>query len=334
MSHSPLQFVASAEKTLPPSCLICGEETQLIEEARAGMCRHFSAEQRVSVDLAKLQPSDKMLGQSGDLFGCEAQLYQLNSSGKPSAEGLHFIEQLHSRLQKPDRMMVLLLDIDYKLKKAVWFKKLGEMLPTVLCNRLSPEAAQPWLQRWLQQHDIRLSADARQFLALQTEGNLFAARQAIAKLALRADSAEYDMQAARTVLSDGARYDILDLSDAIYAGEPQRALTILRQLHADGVATVLIQWSILSVLNNVAALKNGNKPFAWGKQLAALKTLAQKINDPQLYRLTRQAAHADRAIKGVADGDALDILSNLAAYLAGRQGGVKIMLPYFSFPSQ
>lgn len=323
-----LNFIEQAEKAPPPACIISGEETQLMEEARSAVCKHFSAENRRIIDLDKPLPEDEMAGTGKGLFGGGAELFQLFSTGKPSAAGLALVEALCQRVAAPDALMMVIGEWDYKYKKAAWFKKLSEHMPAVLCERLSAKDAKMWLRRWAAQAQLPLPDEALDFLGRQTEGNLFAAKQAIAKIALSAAGQPPDAQALRAALADGARYDVLDLSDAIYAGEPLRALTVLRQLRADRIPDTLIQWSVMNIINNITATQSGGRAPVWGWQAAALKRLAGKTSAAALARLTRQAAHADRAFKGVAGGEGADILCGIVMRLAAQQGGVKMNLPY------
>ena len=326
---NPLAFINKIEKQPPFACLLCGEETQLLEEMRAGVCRHFNGDNRHFIDLDKIRTKDEISYQSNGLFSSSAELFQLYAVGKPSASGLTFIEKIHKCLQPPNCLMIILSEWDYKYKKAAWFRNLADTIPTVLCSRISPLEAEKWNVRWAAQAQVSLSKDALHFLNNQTEGNLFAAKQAIVKLSLVTGGQVANKQMVRRVLADGARYDIFDLVDAIYAGAPARAISILRHLRNDNVADTLIQWSVFNVLNNIAAAQRGGRVLAWGEQLGAVKQLAEKINDCTLHYLLRQAAHVDRSTKGVAAGDSEDILCGIVTRLAALQRDVKITLPYF-----
>ena len=312
----------------PAACLLAGEEVQLIEEVRTSIRRHFAAAEHQQIDLDYLTQSDLMVGRNKDLFSTSAELYELVSQGKPSNEALRYINELSEIVQPPDCLLVVILDWDYKYKKAAWFKNLSAQLEPALCQRLTPAQALPWIEHWAQENGLTLTADEAALLSQQTEGNLIAAKQTVTKLRLT-DAAFADGQRVRQVLSDGARYDIFDLSDAIYNGNGARALAVLRHLRAAGVADVLIQWSLVSVINNVAARKDGKRVFLPGKQTAALDKMASHITAGALYALTRHAAYADRVIKGVAAGDSGSMLCSLAARLTAYRRGVKIILPHY-----
>ena len=297
---------------------------------RSSIRQPFNADDCYRIDLQKLLPEHLLYGTNKGLFSNANELFQLFSTGKPSSDALTFIEKMQARVRPPDSLMVIILEWDYKYKKAAWFKKLSEQMPTVICEQLPPAEAKAWIKRWAVQQQVALPEPLVHFLSEQTEGNLFAAKQAITKLALIVNNKQTpDLPLLRTVLADGARYDILDLSDAIYNCNPARALAILQCLRTDGIADTLIQWSINNVLNNIAAIKNNERVFAWGAQLQAVQQLARHISDNALYQLIRQAAYADRVIKGVAIGDSESILGNLTARLATANSGVKITLPKY-----
>lgn len=324
----PKPFDCVRQKKPPAACLLAGEEVQLIEEVRLSIRRHFAPQDHYRVALDYLKQSDLMIGKNKGLFSNSNELYELISQGKPSADALLYISDMSNCVQPPDCLLVVIIDWDYKYKKAAWFKKLSDKLSPVICSRQPPAQAAGWIEHWATESGLTLTADDVRFLSSQTEGNLIAAKQAIIKLALT-DSAAADEKRLRQVLTDGARYDIFDLSDAIYSGDGARALSVLRQLRAAGVADVLIQWNLVNIINNVAALRDGKRVFLPGRQTAALESMAKHIGRNALYALTRHAAYTDRVIKGVAGGDSDSMLCALAARLTAYRRGVKMTLPRY-----
>ena len=72
------------------------------------------------------------------------------------------------------------------------------------------------------------------FLAERCEGNLIAARQEIEKLGLLLPEGDLDPEAVERAVTDVARYDVFQLSEAWLAPDAPRALRIIDALQADG----------------------------------------------------------------------------------------------------
>ena len=153
---------------------------------------------------------------------------------------------------------------------------------------------------------LELSADAVALLAEATEGNLLAAQQEIEKLRLRFGAgARLGRRELSDVFGDSARYQILQLTEAIGAGEAARALRILAGLRAEGDEPVRVLWWL------VRALRTNSEP------MRLLPTA----------RLVARAARVDRVAKGQAHGDAWDELALLVVEMCGRR---TLPLPRFA----
>lgn len=327
----PLAFLR--QKTHPPAYLLTGDEPQLIDELKSAARARYAPEHRHTADLSALQPADHRLGQSQGLFGAAPTLYQLNGAGTPPKAALALIDHLIATIAAPDCLLLVLNELTYKHKKTEWYKKIATRLPVIACDRQPPRQAAEWVAKWCSDQHITLTADAVRLLAIQTAGNLFAAKQTIAKLALQhppdatSPPPEFTVEDIRATLSDGAKHDIFDIAAAIASGAPARALAILARLRQDGFENAQIQYGIIALINNLSAAQTGGKTTAWGKELDAIRALAARLPPAIMHALTRQAAYADRATKGVATGDPADIQSYIAVQLAARQRGTRIPLP-------
>ena len=320
---SPLRFVGQPP---PRFSVIYGDEEQLVEEARLSVRAHFSAD-NIHRAAAETLAGSPLATNSGDLFGDQQPtLYEINVTTTPPPAVQDALVALAAHTQPPDAMLILIRGMEAKQIKTAWFKKISDGAVCVRADRLAATAAVEWLTHWAQTENLTLNDESMQLLAAQTEGNLYAAKQAMTKLTLTADNGDITAAAVRQTLADGAQYDIFDFGDAVLNGKGTRAIKILRQLRAAGVADPLILWSITDILNGVIALHAGESPRFWGARLAGLRVIAQRTSPQKLSDLLRRAGHADRVTKGVETGDIETALTHLVICLAALKRGVKISL--------
>ena len=80
------------------------------------------------------------------------------------------------------------------------------------------------------------------FFADRVEGNLLAAHQELQKLALLHPAGELSFEQVEAAVLNVARYDVTQLSEAVWSGQVARALRMLEGLRAEGVAAVMVHW--------------------------------------------------------------------------------------------
>lgn len=334
---TPLSFV---DKPLasPSPYLLFGEETQLLEEARAAIRRHFSAENIERADLDELPNSPLMRERGKGLFGGQAPtLTEIVGHTPPNREEQDALAQLVNNKsgknesgkgeKSDDVLLVVLHNLEYRHLKAVWFDKIATRCTAVRARRQTNAEAIKWLRRWAAEVAVQLDDDAAEMLAMQTEGNLVPAKQALTKLSLAAEKG--NAAAVRAALADGAQYDIFDLTNAILSGKGSRAVMIMRRLRAVGVADPLLVWSAANITAHLVSLRDGKPPRLRPAQLDDLRRLAERVDAKTLHLLLRRAAYADRVCKGVAAGDAEIALTQLIVGLAALRRNMNIKLPTY-----
>ncbi|WP_095498610.1 DNA polymerase III subunit delta [Paraferrimonas haliotis] len=185
------------------------------------------------------------------------RLFELElPTSKPGKDGSSALLQL---LSTPNPDQVLLIHgpkIAPESTKTKWFKsldKLGVYLPCV-----TPEGAQfdRWLANQVSQQQLQLTADAQQILNAMYEGNLVAADQAIKQLKLLAPSSVITQQQVEQWLDDQSRFSVFQLTDCLLQGSQSRALHIVKQLQAEGVASQIVLWHINNELSRLTQLKS------------------------------------------------------------------------------
>lgn len=197
---------------------------------------------------------------------------------------------------------LLLLVVTGKLERdtqgAEWVRALearGAWLPVWPVSLAQLPA---WLRQRARAAQLTLDEEAAALLAERCEGNLLAAQQEIDKLALLLPrGARVGVAEVAASSAESARYDVLQLAEAVRNGDAARALRILSGLSAEGAEPPLVLWALLRELRALQGSGRNRLPVA---------------------RLIARAARADRLIKHLhASGDPWDEFMLLAAELCG-----------------
>jgi DNA polymerase III subunit delta len=183
-----------------------------------------------------------------------------------------------------------------------WLQRAEATGAWVTVRPLRPDEFPGWLRQRMRAAGLEARGDALSLLAARTEGNLLAARQEIEKLALLlGKGATVDAAAVAVGSSDSTRFNMIQLAEAVSAGDAVRGLRIIASLRAEGEELPLILW--------------------WLQRARSQLPLA--IADPRqratATRLALRALRADRMLKGRLQGAAWDEAELLTAELCGKR---------------
>lgn len=259
--------------------------------------------------------------QAVSLFG-DKQLIEISiPGGKPGKAGADAIQEICTQLsnqQMPDSLFILQLPrLDRATRNSKWAQSLANQAVWVDVPLVERRALPNWIQQRLKRQQQQAEPEALEWLAEKVEGNLLAAFQEIAKLALLYPEGALSLENVQTAVLNVARYNIFDLRDAMLAGQAQRALTILRGLQGEGEALPLVLWAVgdeVRLLARLALLQaNGgdvsgalrqNRVFGPREQL--LRQTLQRVPARAWPPALKHAHEIDRLIKGLAPADLLD----------------------------
>ena len=299
-----------AERLLPVY-VISGDEPLLAAEAlealltRAGELG-FDERVRVHIDKsAAVWESALAAIQTGSLFASRRILEIRLASGKPGHGAATLLKLIAAA---GDELLVVIVTgrLDRETQGAPWMRAAQERGGWLAL--WPPAAAQfpAWLERRLRAAGLELAADAVTLLVGATEGNLLAAQQEVEKLLLRfGRGARLGMSELSESFADNARFEVLQLTEAVAAGDAARALRVLAGLRAEGDEPVRVLWWLVRTLRG----RNAGPRSLPGARLVA------------------RAARVDRVAKGQAHGNAWDELSLLAVEMCGRR---TLPLPRFA----
>ena len=324
------QLPAALAKGLRPLYVIHGDEPLLAQEAadavRAAARAAGCSERTVHTVAGGHFDWAGLLGDAGALsLFAERRLIEIRiPSGKPGKDGSEALQRYVEQLGADDVTLVMLPRLDRTQLGSAWFGALDGAGLAVRVDPVERRALPVWIAQRLAQHGLRVEdgeagQQALAFFADRVEGNLLAAHQEIAKLALLHATA--DPRGAPAVLAreqieaavlDVARYDVFRLGEAVLAGDAARALRMLDGLQAEGEAAVLVHWTLaddLRGLQRVHAAMQQGRPLPMALREARVWGLKEKLFERVLPRLDSatlaalvDAAHAcDGLVKGLRD---------------------------------
>ena len=174
----------------------------------------------------------------------------------------------------------------------------------------------------------RVAPETLAFLADRCEGNLLAAHQEIEKLALLLPEGELAAEDVERAVTDVARYDVFQLSEAWLGADAARALRIIAALEAEGEGIPLLLWQLGEDIHALAAVQEAvaagtpvsaavRNARVWGKRQAAMERAARRVPAAVIAPLIAALARLDALAKGIGRGNVWDELRTVAMTLAG-----------------
>jgi DNA polymerase III subunit delta len=263
------------------------------------------------------------------LFGGRRFIDLRIPSGKPGLEGARVLEAWASAPAADMVALITLPRLDRATMGSAWFGALERAAVVVAVPLLERAELPGWIAARLARSRQRASRETLQFLADTTEGNLLAAQQEIDKLALLLPEGELDPSAVENAITDVARFDVFQLSEAWLGGDAARACRILGALENAGEGTPLIVWQLGEDLHAMASIFTaiaGGMPAGtalrnarvWGKRQGAMERALKRVRPSQLPPMLLRLAQIDALSKGIGRGNVWDALRELALALAGR----------------
>jgi DNA polymerase-3 subunit delta len=303
---------------LLPVYLVSGDEPLLAGEAadavRAAARKAGFSEREVHF-VERAGDWEEVRGSAANLslFGARRVL-EIRMSGRPGTAGNAALVKLLNAGDRDTLFLILTPRLEREAQSAEWVRAVeqhGAWLPVwpVEAGRLPA-----WLRARARQMDLQVNDAALELLAERTEGNLLAAHQELAKLALLKGDGPVTPETVLASVADSARFDVFQLSEAVLAGAGARALRVLAGLRAEGTEPTLVLWALVKALHDAwgAIAGSGGAPRGWQRP-GALEQARRRAPRMAFGELTARAARADRIIKGRVPGNAWDELTLLTA---------------------
>ena len=322
------------ERTLAPVYVVHGDEPlQAIEACdaiRAAARRQGFDEREVLVAEAGFK-WDAFVAANANLglFGNRKLIDLRIPSGKPGVDGAKALEACAAHASSDQTLLVTLPKIDRGTQGSAWFSALERAGVALAVYPIEREALPAWIAARLARQRQRAAPETLAFLADRCEGNLIAARQEIEKLGLLLPEGELEHEAVERAVTDVARYDVFQLSEAWLAPDPARALRIIAALEAEGEGIPLLLWQLGEDIHALAAVQEAvaaGAPMAaalrnarvWGKRQAAMERATRRVRPATLLPILSALGRLDALAKGIGRGDPWDELRTVAMMLMGQ----------------
>jgi DNA polymerase-3 subunit delta len=295
--------------------LIAADEPLLVAEAageirRAAMGRGFDERTVHFVERGFRWDSLANSADSLSLFSSQRIVELRMATPRPGDAGAKAIRSL-AEAGDADRLVVISIQsrLDANASKSVWVKTIEKHGVVVEIRPVSRRDLPGFIARRAKAYGLTISTDAAELLADRVEGNLLAADQDLAKLALIRDDGHVDTEAVLESVASSARFDVFRLSDAVIAGDLKRAITVLDGLKLEGVAPALVIWALAREIALLSQLKHGarkgrspaelmSRLRVWQSRQSAITRALSRYSDAELRRLLRRAEGVDRTVKG------------------------------------
>ena len=323
MQLAAAQLATHLRKGLRPLYALHGDEALLVQEAadaiRAAARAQGYTERSVHTVAGAHFDWSAVLAAGGSLsLFADKQIVEIRiPSGKPGKDGSAALQQIAQAAAGNDGVLslVLLPRLDKATRSGAWFGALGDAGVTVQIDSIERAALPAWIAQRLAAQDQRVPAGeagqhALQFFADRVEGNLLAAHQEIAKLGLLYPAGELNFEQIESAVLNVARYDVFKLSEAVLAGRRERVQRMLDGLQAEGVAPVLVHYTLaedIRALNRVRHALDAGRPLpmalreqrVWGPRERLFERVLPRLATPQLAGLLHAAHQVDGIAKGL-----------------------------------
>jgi DNA polymerase III subunit delta len=329
MQLAAAQLSQHLQKGLAPLYTLHGDEPLLVQEAAdairaAARAQGFSERTVHTVSGAHFDWSE-VLAASGSLsLFADRQIVEIRiPSGKPGKEGSAALQHLAEASQNNESTLTLVLlpRLDRLAKGGAWFAALDRYGATLQFDPVERQALPQWLAQRLARQGQRVASGDEgqrtlQFFADRVEGNLLAAHQEIQKLALLYPAAPaadspfvLSFEQVENAVLNVARYDVFKLSEAVLAGQAARVQRMLDGLRAEGVAEVLVHYTLAEDIRALKRVKDAmlaGRPLPMALREQRIWGLKEKLFERVLPRLTPTVLgnllHSAHVVDGIVKG--------------------------------
>ncbi|HJW52399.1 MAG TPA: DNA polymerase III subunit delta [Burkholderiaceae bacterium] len=327
---------AERERLMPPLVVVSSDEALLALEAQDALRQSaralgYTEREVLNVDArfdwSKLTQATLALSLFAERRIIEVRL----PTGKPGVAGATALEALAESVPADTLTLIALPKLDRKTREARWASALARAGTWLDIETIERARLPQWIGERLARQRQSVPPDALEFIADRVEGNLFAAHQEIAKLALLYPAGGLSLDQVRDAVLNVARYDVSQLQAAMVGGDRKRVAKTMAGLRDEGEALPLIIWAIaeeLRALIRVKALVASGRPLAaaarenriWGPRERLFERALGRLDLDRLEHTVARIADIDRLAKGLrapkADSDPWLELTDIALDVA------------------
>lgn len=323
MKLKPELLVAHLRERLLPVYLISGDDPLLTGEAADVLrlrARETGFTERDVHFMDRGGDWDAVLASVASLsLFAERRIVEVRlPTGRPGVTGGRVLKRVIENAGADTLVLILTGRLEREAASSEWVRAAEEHGASVAVWPIARAAFPEWLQARARKLGLAVAPDALALLAERTEGNLLAAAQELAKLALLAVDGRVDAAAVLASSADSAHFDVAELDRALTQAEGARALRVLAGLRAEEVELPLVLWAAVKALHAVLAADAGSAPPRSGYGFNSAPPRRRRMTAAPAALVAR-AARADAMAKGRMRGDAWDELALLTADLCGNR---------------
>lgn len=325
------QLAAHLSRGLATIYLVGGDEPLLVAEAADQIRAEASRQGFTERELFVVERGFKWTELEGgadnlSLFATRRLLELRLASPRPGDAGSKVLQHL-ARRGDPDRLILVVTGkLDSAAMRSSWVKAIeaeGVLARVWPVDRTELPA---WIRRRAATEGLELAQAAAELLADRVEGNLLAADQEIRKLAIVSKATRIEERDILDAVANNARFDVYRLVDTLLLGDARRAFNVLAVLRAEGTEPAFVCWALsreLSLLTRLAGIASRGQrvesAFAklgvWQRRQALVRRALDRYSVDDLVTLLRDAAVADRIVKGVLPGNPWQAITQLVIFI-------------------
>lgn len=325
--QQPQQLTDQLKRKLAPVYLLCGDEPLQLGEAAAvvrdaaraqGFAERELLEHEAGFDWGRLTATAAARSLFSDRRLIELRL----NATRIGREGSEAVRTYCRKPVEDNLLLVLAPALERRELQAKWVRELDRIGVLLQVRQVEGRRLVAWVEQRLRERGLRPEPGVAGLLSERVEGNLPAAAQEVEKLRLLYGAGDLDREQLAHAISDSARYDLFDLTDAALSGDRARVHRIVNALAAEGTAPALVLWVLARELRMLAAVshatRHGGTTAAlrrhnvWESRQSRVLAALKRLSTEYLQDLMVRCAVADRNIKGMTTGDPWQALATIA----------------------
>ncbi len=332
MQLKPPQLAAHLASQLASVYLVAGEEPLLIQEALDAIrvkAREQGFSEREVLDVERGFDWQRVIENCASLsLFASRRIVELRLSAGPDENGRRTLQALAERPPQDVLLLVVCGALDARGRDAAWYRALDAAGVSLYVWPVKNREFLGWIEARLRAAGVQADAEAARLLADRTEGNLLAAAQDVAKLALLYPNRHVGVDELAQAVADSARFEAFDLNDRVLDGDASGAMRSLLRLREEGVAPLevlgALMWSLRQLIKATMAYARtrdaaaacdvaGIRRFQQARYLKALP----RTRPGEAMGWLRRAARVDRLVKTGQESAAWEELLTLIVAASG-----------------
>lgn len=303
-------LAAQLQQQRLPLYLLTGQDLYLLEQAAETIRNACKSQadcevQRISLDNKDDWQQLAMASQSYALFASLTLIDCQSSKKSLDAEAKQILDQIATGSNSQVVVMIRAYEMPAKAFQP-WAA--AKTVGLIQAYAMDERQKRSWILQQFQQAGANCPADLPDLILAQTQGNLFAAAQAIEKMLLTREDGEILWAVARQHLSDQSDYQLYELAEACLLGKADLAIRQIDTALESRTEPTLLLWLLTQEIRLLIRLKQAvsqGAAFAaacqqlkiWPQKQSLYQQAQQQCSLGLLTHLLQRAATADRDIK-------------------------------------